>query len=717
LGEHLISDHVVGLLELVKNSYDADARRVHVALENLATSETTRITVQDDGFGMTADDVVEKFLSPAADHKAVAKTRRARTPKGRLPIGEKGVGRFALQQLGHELSLVTRAKDAPEIVVKVQWADFENALFLDQVSLSVVEREPEIFADSATGTQLVITHSRSLWGESAAKKVWRGLRRLQSPHLDPGKKDFEISFSCPGYPQFESLDLGDILAHSHYQFRALVDETGRMFYEYCCCHPALQAKSREDETNLMASASSELSKVQPQCGPFYLNLYVWDRSAEYLQQSGISRIDLDAMAGVSLFRDRLRVLPYGEPGDDWLHLDRDRINDPSRRVGNNQVIGFVEVDQEKTPELRDKTDRQGLIETPAFGDLRAMVRASIAFFNTLWVQDRPAPKHLSGKPVSTTDRLQRAHKVAAAIQETAKPEVIVHLPADNQAASKERATCNDASVAASEAVPQNEASRRLVSQIEQAIESDREEQDEKKTQWETLLHLAATGMAAERVVHEVGRQIAPALKAIQTIRSGGPGVNSALGVLEACLGTLRNEFRALAPFEGSSRLEKKSQISITESINTALVLNQNALEHAAVAVTVEGDDFEVLARQASVIQVFDNLINNAVVWTAQSEVPPRIRIKLHPEARTVLIGDSGPGVSPDITGVIFEPFVSTRAGGRGLGLYIARALMQASGGKIDLAADPAEMPCDGANFLLDFSGCMQAATSSHRKAL
>src|SRR6185437_8838673 len=76
LGEHMISDHVVGLLELVKNSYDADADHVEVRVEDTRNPAATKIVVDDDGSGMTVDDVVGKFLSPAADHKARAKRDR-----------------------------------------------------------------------------------------------------------------------------------------------------------------------------------------------------------------------------------------------------------------------------------------------------------------------------------------------------------------------------------------------------------------------------------------------------------------------------------------------------------------------------------------------------------------------------------------------------------------------------------------------------------------
>ncbi len=91
LGEQLISDQAVGLIELVKNAYDADATRVEIELLGLAKPETTRIAIRDNGFGMTRQDVEQKWLSPAVSHKERQKKARQRTPLGRLPIGEKGV--------------------------------------------------------------------------------------------------------------------------------------------------------------------------------------------------------------------------------------------------------------------------------------------------------------------------------------------------------------------------------------------------------------------------------------------------------------------------------------------------------------------------------------------------------------------------------------------------------------------------------------------------
>lgn len=90
LGEHLISDQAVGLVELVKNAYDADVTEVEVELLDLGRPENTTVAISDNGCGMTMDDVRTKWLSPAVDHKERDKRENRRTPLGRLPIGEKG---------------------------------------------------------------------------------------------------------------------------------------------------------------------------------------------------------------------------------------------------------------------------------------------------------------------------------------------------------------------------------------------------------------------------------------------------------------------------------------------------------------------------------------------------------------------------------------------------------------------------------------------------
>src|SRR2546427_12643298 len=79
LCEHLISDQAVGLIELVKNSYDADATEVVVSLSSLASADNTTVTVLDNGSGMSLEDIQKKWFRPAVDDKEQAKKRGERT--------------------------------------------------------------------------------------------------------------------------------------------------------------------------------------------------------------------------------------------------------------------------------------------------------------------------------------------------------------------------------------------------------------------------------------------------------------------------------------------------------------------------------------------------------------------------------------------------------------------------------------------------------------
>ena len=98
LGEELIGDDRLAIFELVKNGYDADATTVSVIVEvNPGPSQS--IVVQDNGSGMTLNDITGKWLELATDSRR--KDRAIRSKRfHRIALGEKGVGRIASFKLG-----------------------------------------------------------------------------------------------------------------------------------------------------------------------------------------------------------------------------------------------------------------------------------------------------------------------------------------------------------------------------------------------------------------------------------------------------------------------------------------------------------------------------------------------------------------------------------------------------------------------------------------
>lgn len=678
LGEHLISDQAVGLIELVKNSYDADATHVLVEITDTAETEKTCVVVKDDGFGMTLSDVQDKWLSPAVDHKDKAKREQKRSPKGRLPIGEKGVGRFAVHQLARRFELVSRAKSEREVVVQLDWDEFdEGGRFLDNVEFPVLVREPEVFTGAKTGTRLTMMRARSPWQERLLKKVNRTLRMLQSPLRETGTS-FEVKLKCPEYPQYENLAPSDIISKAHYEFRALVTGEGQCDYEYICQHPELAPRKKTDSQSLIPLAKDDLQGDEPACGQFYLNLYVFDRTKNLLAERGVSRQELDAQCGVSIFRDGLRVLPYGEPGDDWLFLDQDRIQAPSERIGNNQTIGIVQVDQSSNLSLRDKTNREGLIENDAFLDLRAMIRAAIKLFLAQWKRDRPRPE--GGSPRRRGSVVQ-AKTIATAIKKSARDDVKVQVPPDSLPDGR-----NDTAAGKPATVTQPQALEFLIENLDGAEQTMKE----RERRLEVLLELAGTGLAAERVVHEFGRQVKGALEALGTARAAlrsNEAASDALATMEACLGALRNEFRVLAPFEAVERAQKAASVDVREAAELALALHRSEFEASKIEAIVEGGGFSVRGRAAALVQVLDNLVHNACYWLSTGKKFRRLGILIDKKRKSIIVADSGPGVQDDAVDHVFDPFFTMKAGGRGLGLYISQELMRVMGGRLRLATE------------------------------
>jgi signal transduction histidine kinase len=776
LGEQLISDQAIGLIELVKNAYDADATNIRIELAGLKDIKTTRVLLQDNGSGMTRDDIEQKWLSPAVNHKERQKKNQRRTPRGRLPIGEKGVGRFAVQKLGRRLTLISRAAQAPEVVVEIDWDDFDREdAYLSEIEFSIDERSPEIFTGNTTGTLLIIEHARTLWNENLLAKIQRALRRLQSPHQENKKTDFSITFTCSDFPVYENISNTDILDRAHYTFEGMVDEKGVLAFEYNCLHPSLPKRSViEDEEDLIKIANREMHSIPPSCGPFYLNFYVWDRSSNYLQQSNVSRADLDAIAGVSIFRDKLRILPYGEAGNDWLDLDKERINNMANRIGNQQIVGFVEIFQDQTPHLRDKTDRQGLIDNDAFQDLRALVRAALNVFTSHWFKDRPrSDTQNKEKDVDTAARAsQEALKKAATLVQNAVnssghtssgtpppspvpaftpeptpgaaltriPEISAsQAPLGLQPVSARTEPVRDlpgfqtpealstSPFTPVEAAPQPDL--KLAADSEQGrppVDPSSEEsftpelellellnllntaaryqeQSEARTeqQQQMLMHLAMTGMAAERVAHEFGRQVNAAislLKDLRTLNQSNKNALNAISALEACINMLRNEAHILAPYEVHLSVQRTRLVSILDSIQNAVTLNKRLLEASAIDLEIQGSSFDVFGRPASLVQVLDNLINNACFWLENHPGIPHICIILDPLERIITIEDNGPGIPRHLHEEVFLPFISTRNGGRGLGLYIARSLLNTMRASIELDIKAAS----GTRFILQF---------------
>jgi signal transduction histidine kinase len=681
LGEQLIRDSAVGLVELVKNAYDADATTVDVALNGLADLESTTIVVRDNGHGMSVEEVREYWLSPATGHKKHRKSRAERTPMGRQLLGEKGVGRFAVQRLGKKVELVTKREGEQEVRVLIDWGEFEEAgAFLDEVPVEIVTcKRPRVFTDGTSGTELTMRGAREQWTGTELRKVQRMLRRLQNPVR--GKNEFHVTVTCPEHPNYEAVDPSQILETSHYHFSGVIDEEGCLEWDYASRLPDAPHRTNSGVDRLQDVAANELTGTTPACGPFRLQLYVWDRSRDRMRASGLSDRELDSYCGISIYRDDFRVLPYGEAGDDWLSLDARRINVPSKRVGNRNIIGVVEIAHDTNPELRDKTSREGLLENHAYEDLKALVRASIATLEVERLRDKSVGGRKS--PAESIFPLFEPRALENGTSNAKKDDVSGSVLADEERLEKE--------------------ARHLLTRRLGDVR--------KETQHQALLDLAAQGLRLDRLGHEFSRQVQGAndvLARLQHIVTEDEEALQEVDALRSCLGVLRNAMRDLVPDGHVAQRERTATATLDDLVATALRLNSPSLQKHQVEVRLAGSpaDFEIRARPSVVVQVLDNLFDNAIWWMhALPEDEQRLLlIDCDAERGRILIGDSGPGVALHDRERIFEPYFSKRPDGHGLGLYICQERLSTANAHLYLldSSEPAALHERGATFCVQF---------------
>ena len=121
LGRELVTDFVTALVELIKNSYDADAYGVKIILENPNTPNS-RIILADTGSGMSRDDFENKWMVIGTNNKI----SEPYTPKGRKKAGQKGIGRFSVERLAEKVSVYSFTKDESPFKVSINWNSFED---------------------------------------------------------------------------------------------------------------------------------------------------------------------------------------------------------------------------------------------------------------------------------------------------------------------------------------------------------------------------------------------------------------------------------------------------------------------------------------------------------------------------------------------------------------------------------------------------------------
>lgn len=667
LGEQLIKNENIALIELVKNAYDADASKIEVEMllsDKLAESQ---ITLIDDGSGMNADIVANVWLEPGSDFKTqLVKENKVSKKFNRLPIGEKGIGRFGVHKLGNIIEMTTKSENFPEVYVKIDWTKLNEYTYLKDVPVEIIEREtPHEFKNENTGTKIVIKSLKKAWTRGSIRDISRALSSLTSPFST--HDSFKTILEVPNQPDWikDIVDWESIKEFALFKFDVEMsgDSITSFKYKFSPWQTMSKLKPREVglenpfvEDNLVLRWQSEeklkhllsdfIDLSNYNIGNVHFEGYIFDMDSFILNMGVADKKGfkgyLSSNGGIRVFRDGLRVYDYGEPENDWLQLDYKRFQSPSKRISNNLVVGAVYLNRSSSSDLEEKTNREGFVENKAYEAFKNALLHVINMVETLRFQDKKILKETYGP--------------------TAKSEPVMHILAE----AKDYVEKN---------VKDNNVKTRIVDYLIK-VESDY------KIITENLLKAAGAGLTMSVVIHEVEKIIAEVLKVLK-IEQGSDRVLD----LVKHLSSLIDGYAAII------RKSSLTQSSLDKIIDQALFNTEYRLKSHKIEVIKGYKNRQSITLKLSktfLSSSLINLIDNSIYWlerkfqksTLQNQsFSKKIFIDIVQEEKLVnlVIADNGTGFLVP-TDNLAQPFMSTKPDGIGLGLHIVDEVMKAQGG-------------------------------------
>lgn len=744
LGEQLIKNEQIALAELIKNAYDADADWVKISFVDfdkkeiknkdvivdvkLKSKKESKIIIEDNGCGMTLDIIEKSWMNPATPNKKAKEGEsRLSNKKHRVIQGEKGIGRFAILKLGRNITITTRPENSNEEYVinydlsaydddflTVNGEEKEN-IYLDDISINVTSQNPIRIIDRTTivnskkfetnnnkGTKIEISHIKGEWNKSKIERVDKDSQKLQSIFDKIFGKQTNDSFDIGFAIDNERINISDKTIE---QLKNLIENNAvfkitngkykekEQRFEFNL-NDKFQILSLSDTdisgwdvfrkrfmTNSDLFGNSEIRKSN--CGNFGFNFFVFDFDTKNESPYNLDKEEKDIIRDhrIYLYRDKIRVAPYGDADDDWLKIDALRgLIKANEFLSNDQVVGFVEISKKENPRLKDKTNREGLIEEGnTTDDFKVLIQSFLKYI-------RKSPYERYRQDIKKTEDIKNNPQIAEIKIVELKEEI-------------KKSSLNPT---------------KALEKYEEVQSAYKNAQKFYKKQIETTTDLAGVGLSVETSSHDMMTMMSKSLDAIKFLVKDIKGhilkeneiIDSLLRITEMFV-FVESQMKNIQLLFKSSK-QRRRDIQVISMIDKVKSIYKRTLEREKIELDVIANGATIIAKctDAVLLQLFINLFDNAIYWlnTPRADTQNRkIQITLDGNTQQVIFSDNGPGIKDVDKSYIFEAFYSGKGNeGRGLGLYIARQLLTRMGYSIDLADAQSENILSGANFIINF---------------
>lgn len=657
--------------------------------------QTNHIVVSDEGSGMSKTDLTDNYLviGTPSRKKAIDAALKDAGSRGKPPpfLGEKGIGRLSAMRLGDTLTVETaRAQDKRINLLEIDWSDFND---LDAL-LEEIEIAPRIGGEKDpqdwSGTRLTLGRLTADWTFQRVRDLAdHDFARLTDPFIGDKRRPRIAMFWNGTRVPVARMDR-NLLAHAHASIKGK--------YVFDAGEPALECEleasdlgfdhpvEREKRTiplvdleGSIAGASGEIpNSALFNLGEFSFECY-WFNRRRLSKIDGIGDQEtvrkLQAKwAGILLFRDGFRVLPYGEDEDDWLALDRRALGTSSYLLNKAQFVGRVNISRLGNPALVDQTNREGLRVCPEQQAFIAILQLAIQ--NQLRDFLRDVEKRHKQQPVDLT---------------AAKTDV-------NNLERRARDAVTKIKRIAPHAGAQVDELHAMFAEIREFFEQAQQRAKEVEGESRQMIHMAGIGLMVEVVAHELARSTEHALAALETLRKEDvpEKIAGLLESLRAEMKAVNKRIRVLDPLSVSGR-QRKEVFELGALVEDVLSGHEAQFARHGIQpkLNVPKGGIRVKAVKGMMVQIVENLISNSVYWLdlkkeREPKFQPKIEISLESGPPTLTYEDNGRGIAPENREKVFRAFFSLKekTKRRGLGLFIARECAEFNGGTLTLDKRP-----------------------------
>ena len=381
LGKELITNDIIAMFELVKNSYDAGSTKVSIVFDNIDDSEKATITIIDDGSGMSLEDIKNKWLFIAySEKKNNPEITDYRNKITRRVAGAKGVGRFSCDRLGSKLTLISKKEDNPKTYkLEFDWSKYEGDDSREFESILIpYEESSDWNFDKNHGTCLLIKNLRESWDRTTIIELKRSLMKLVNPSYGGGASPFVIEIICPtemsndrktreDRNKVNGIIINDVIEKLNIRTTSLcvkIAEDGKTISTTLVDRGEMIFIIKEEKKGY-----DELHDIE--FSIFYLN-----RSAKvgFTKAMGIQPV---RYGSIFIYKNGFRIYPYGEPGADVFNIDKRKAQGYNRYLGTRDLMGRIEIHGGNSGFIEPTSRAGGFLGTEAVKQLQKFLTHNV----------------------------------------------------------------------------------------------------------------------------------------------------------------------------------------------------------------------------------------------------------------------------------------------------------------------------------------------------